>query len=134
MAESTITAAAMQGAAAAQRAPTAPVASMSPQRLRQAAQDFEAFYLARALEPMFEGIGTEAPFGGGMAEDMWRSLLIDEYGKAIAKTGGIGIADAIVRGLVEIQEQAGQEPAGAPWEPPLASAPGETKPVETNTP
>jgi len=130
MAESTITAATMNGAAA-HRAPTAPVASMSPQRLRQAAQDFEAFYLARTLEPMFEGVGTEAPFGGGMAEDMWRSLLIDEYGKAIAKAGGIGIADAIVRGLVEVQEQAGQAQAAAPV--PQAPA-AKTLPTETNTP
>lgn len=130
MAESTITAAAIQGAAA-QRAPTAPLASMSPQRLRQAAQDFEAFYLARTLEPMFEGVGTEAPFGGGMAEDMWRSLLIDEYGKAIAKAGGIGIADAIVRGLVEVQEQAGQAQSAAPVPPATAA---KTPSTETNTP
>jgi Rod binding domain-containing protein len=95
---------------AAQRPPRTPAASMSPDQLRTAARDFEAFYLARALEPMFEGLSSEAPFGGGMAEDMWRSLLIDEYGKAIAKAGGIGIADAVVRGLVDLQEQAGAAP------------------------
>ena len=134
MAESTITAAATLRAtssatAAAHRAPRAPDASMSPKQLRKAAQDFEAFYLARTLEPMFEGIGSEAPFGGGMAEDMWRSLLIDEYGKAIAKAGGIGIADAIVRGLIDIQEQAG----AAPGAKAQASA-AETTTVETKTP
>jgi Rod binding domain-containing protein len=96
--------------AATHRAPRVPAASMSPDQLREAARDFEAFYLARALEPMFEGLSSEAPFGGGMAEDMWRSLLIDEYGKAIAKAGGIGIADAVVRGLVDIQQQAGAAP------------------------
>jgi Rod binding domain-containing protein len=96
--------------AATHRVPRTPAASMSPDQLRDAARDFEAFYLARALEPMFEGLSSEAPFGGGMAEDMWRSLLIDEYGKAIAKAGGIGIADAVVRGLVDLQEQAGAAP------------------------
>lgn len=115
--------------AATAAAPRAPNESMSPERLRQAAQEFEAFYLARALEPMFEGLSSEAPFGGGMAEDMWRSLLIDEYGKAIAKAGGIGIADAIVRGLIDIQEQAG----AAPGAKAQASA-AETTTVETKTP
>lgn len=95
---------------AAQRPPRRPAASMSPDQLRAAARDFEAFYLARALEPMFEGLSSEAPFGGGMAEDMWRSLLIDQYGKAIAKAGGIGIADAVVRGLIDLQEQTGAAP------------------------
>ena len=145
MAESTITAAATLRAtssatAAAHRAPRTPDASMSPKQLRQAAQDFEAFYLARTLEPMFEGIGSEAPFGGGMAEDMWRSLLIDEYGKAIAKAGGIGIADAIVRGLIDVQERAGQaqagqeQQAGAAPMPPMLAATAKTTPVETKTP
>ena len=100
--------------AAMHRRPRSPAASMSPNELRQAAQEFEAFYLARTLEPMFEGLSTEAPFGGGMAEDMWRSLLIDEYGRAIAKAGGIGIADAIVRGLIDVQEQAGGASASRP--------------------
>jgi Rod binding domain-containing protein len=115
--------------AAANRRPRAPDASMSPAQLRNAARDFEAFYLARALEPMFEGLSSEAPFGGGMAEDMWRSLLIDEYGKAIAKAGGIGIADAVVRGLIDLQEQAGARPVATPR--PATATP---TPVETTTP
>ncbi len=92
-------------ATVAQIAPAAPRSSMHPDQLRRAASEFEAFFLARALEPMFEGIATEAPFGGGMAETMWRSLLVDEYGKAFAKSGGIGIADAMVRDLVDLQEK-----------------------------
>lgn len=117
------------GTAAAHRRPRAPAASMSPNELRQAAQEFEAFYLARALEPMFEGLSTQAPFGGGMAEDMWRSLLIDEYGKAIARAGGIGIAQAIVRGLIDVQERAGAAPAA----PPRAATAHPTA-TETKTP
>jgi flagellar protein FlgJ len=93
-------------AAARSDVPAKPSAAMSPERLRRAAGDFEAFFLARALEPMFAGIGSEPPFGGGMGEQMWRSLLIDEYGKALAKAGGIGIADAVVRDLIGVQEHA----------------------------
>lgn len=84
--------------------PAAPKPTMDAAQLRRAAKDFEAFFLARALEPMFEGIGAEAPFGGGLAETMWRSLLVDEYGKAFARAGGIGLADAMVRDLLALQQ------------------------------
>lgn len=105
--------------AATPHPPQVPKAGMTPERLRRAAGEFEAFYLAQALQPMFEGISSEAPFGGGMAEEMWRSLLVDEYGKAMAKAGGIGIADTIVRSLVDVQEQAAaRDPAAPPHHPP----------------
>jgi peptidoglycan hydrolase FlgJ len=74
-------------------------------RVRRAAEEFEAFFLAQALQPMFAGVGAEEPFGGGFAEDMWRSMQVDQYGKALAKSGGIGIADAVVREMLRAQEQ-----------------------------
>lgn len=109
------TAATTTATVAAPARPTAPNAAMSRDQLHNAAREFEAFFLARALEPMFEGIQAEAPFGGGMAEDLWRSLLVDEYGKAMAKAGGIGLADAMVRSLIELQETLPPPlPAGEP--------------------
>ena len=56
------------------------------------------------LKPMFEGIKPEAPFGGGNSEAMWRSMQIEEYGKAITKAGGIGIADSVYREMIKLQE------------------------------
>jgi Rod binding domain-containing protein len=35
-------------------------------------------------------------------------MLVDEYGKAIVKAGGIRLADTIVRQLLSIQEHAQQ--------------------------
>jgi flagellar protein FlgJ len=43
-------------------------------------------------------------FGGGEAEGMYRSLLNQEYGKAIAAHGSLGIADAIKREMLHLQE------------------------------
>ena len=74
-------------------------------RIRRTAEEFEAFFLSQALQPMFEGVGAEEPFGGGFAEDMWRSLQVEQYGKALARSGGIGIADAVVREMLRAQEQ-----------------------------
>ena len=56
------------------------------------------------LKPMFANLGAEKPFGGGTGEDMWRSLQVVEYGKAIAQKGGIGIADSVFREMLKLQE------------------------------
>ena len=68
------------------------------------AQEFEAFFLGQMLQPMFEGLGAEAPFGGGHAEKIWRTMMVDEMGKAMAKAGGIGIADQVQREILRLQE------------------------------
>ena len=72
--------------------------------LRKRAIEFEAVYLAQMLQPMFDDLKAEEPFGGGFGEDVWRSQQVQEYGKAIAESGGVGIADAIARQLIEAQE------------------------------
>jgi Rod binding domain-containing protein len=78
----------------------------TPAQVRKAAEDFEAVYVAQMLGPMFEGLSSEPPFGGGMAESFWRSLQLEEYAKAIVGNGGIGLADAVMRELLRAQEQA----------------------------
>lgn len=72
--------------------------------IRKTAEDFEAVFISQMLKPMFEGIKSDNMFGGGQAEDMWRSQMMDEYGKTIAKSGGIGIADAVMGEMIRMQE------------------------------
>ena len=79
-----------------------------PQATRRAAEDFEAVFLSQMLAPMFAGIKTDALFGGGPAEDIYRSLLVEEYGKAISRAGGIGIADQVQREILALQEASSQ--------------------------
>jgi len=89
---------------ATQRTPKMTAGSGDVQRLRKVAKDFEAVFLSQMLKPMFANLGAEKPFGGGSGEDMWRSLQVDEFGKAISKNGGIGIADNIFREMLKLQE------------------------------
>lgn len=77
---------------------------MDVRQARKVAEDFESVFLSQMLQPMFAEIEPEAPFGGGPAEDVWRGMLVDEYGKIIAKGGGIGIADAVFRQILKQQE------------------------------
>lgn len=77
---------------------------LDPAQARRVAQDYESVFLSQVLKPMFNNTDAAAPFGGGFAEDMWRSMEVDEYGKAVARAGGIGIADAIYRQILKTQE------------------------------
>ncbi len=71
---------------------------------RQTAIEFEAVFLSQMLAPMFEGLDEDPLFGGGPGEDIYRSMLVEEYSNAIARAGGIGIADAVQREILRLQE------------------------------
>lgn len=89
---------------AAKAAPPKVERTADVERAKQVAEDYEAFFLSQFLQPMFADLSTEPPFGGGMAEDMWRTLQVDEYGKAMARAGGVGIADAVLKEILILQE------------------------------
>ncbi len=77
------------------------------QNLRQArkvSEEFEAVFLGQMLQPMFQNIEAAEPFGGSSTEKIWRTMQVEEYGKALAKAGGIGIADAVFREIIKAQE------------------------------
>jgi Rod binding domain-containing protein len=71
---------------------------------RKAAQDFEAFFVGQTMEARFAGSETDGEFDGGNAEKMFRSVLTDQYGKEMAKSGGIGIADQVYAEILKTQE------------------------------
>lgn len=93
---------------AARQAPTVRKGHYTHEQARQVAEDFEAVFLSQMMQPMFEGIDVEEPFGGGSSEKMWKALQIDEYGKALARSGGVGIADQVMRQLLQAQEGVAQ--------------------------
>jgi Rod binding domain-containing protein len=75
-----------------------------PDRMKQTAEAFEASFIAQMLRPMSEGLSTEAPFGGGEAEATWRGFLLDEMGKQVARSGGVGLADHVMAQMIQMQE------------------------------
>jgi Rod binding domain-containing protein len=94
---------------AAPQASTAPrpIASQrgtpnTPEAMRRVARDFEAQALGALLQPMFQGLDSKGPFGGGAAEGQWRPMLVDAIAKDLAKAGGLGIADSVFRELTRL--------------------------------
>lgn len=71
---------------------------------RKAGEEFESMFLGQMLSHMFSGIETNEMFGGGHGETMMRSMLTEEYAKEMTRAGGIGIADAVTREILKVQE------------------------------
>jgi len=91
-------------AQSAQAKPPAPTGDASA--AEKAAKAYESVFISEFLGSMFQDIPTDGPFGGGQGEAMFRSLMLDEYGKQIESRGGFGLSAAITRTLLSHQEQA----------------------------
>ena len=71
--------------------------------MRETAQEFEAVFLAQVLQTMNAGIGGPGPFSDGDNE-AWSGMLQEEYGRLISRSGGIGVADSLLREMLKMQE------------------------------
>lgn len=91
----------------AQSAPIkAPAATADAAVATKKAKEFESVFISQFLGSMFSGISTDGPFGGGEGEEMFRSMMVDEYGKAIEQRGGFGLAASVTKELLKHQQQA----------------------------
>ncbi|WP_084536646.1 rod-binding protein [Azospirillum halopraeferens] len=73
-------------------------------KLRRSASEFEAMFIGQMLTPLFDSLPVDDQFGGGKGEEMFRGLLVQEYGKQIMARGGFGLADQVYRELLRAQE------------------------------
>jgi len=76
----------------------------SGEAIRKTATEFEAVFATQMLEPMFEELSQDGMFGGGHAEGIYQSLMVQEFGAIIAARGSLGIADIVSREMLKIQE------------------------------
>jgi peptidoglycan hydrolase FlgJ len=88
-------------------ATTTPAGADTPRAdaLRHAAQEFEAIFLAQVLGTMTQGLGGDDLLGDGQGE-LFRDMLNEEVAKLISRSGGIGVADALLREMLKAQEVA----------------------------
>lgn len=69
-------------------------------RLREVASDFEAIFIKQMLDSMRNTLNPDNRLvDTGMAGEIYDDMLYDEYAQIMAKTGGIGLADLIVKQL-----------------------------------
>lgn len=79
---------------------------LNMQKINETAEEFEAMFISEMFKPMFESVKVNETFGGGKGEEIFSGFLRDEYGKMLAQTGGIGIADLVREQLIEMQSKA----------------------------
>lgn len=83
--------------------PFRPSSVPQPNRLREAAQQLEASFLAEMLKGA--GLGkTSENFGGGAGEDQFSSFLRQAQAEEMVKSGGIGLAESLYHALKERQD------------------------------
>ncbi|MDI9349137.1 MAG: rod-binding protein [Candidatus Symbiobacter sp.] len=98
------------------------VKAATPQEAKKLGQDFEAMFLEEMMKPMFEGVRKpNAMFGGGHGEEVFQSLMVQQYAKSFAQRGGIGVAQQIERIALHNGQVAASDSAAAAK--PTASAP-----------
>ncbi len=88
----------------------------APAAARKAAQEFEAQFLSQYLGTIFDTVKSAEGFDGGAGEQAFKPFLVDEYAKAFAARGGVGVADAVLREILRYQAPAPTAP-GNPAEP-----------------
>jgi Rod binding domain-containing protein len=85
--------------------------SKNAAQIKDSSEQFESVFMTQMLSHMFEGIEPDPMFGGGPGEEVYKSFLLDEYGKSIVKRGGLGLTTAVQAELLRMQEAHGGEGA-----------------------
>ena len=85
-------------------APAAPQAPISDE-MRQAAQDFEASYIAQMLT--FSGLGKALTTGGGEDMSAFTSFYIQSFADDIAENGGFGLAEQFYDHMKKVSDVTG---------------------------
>ena len=68
------------------------------------AKEYETVFISQFLGSMFSGIKTDGITGGGQGEEMFRSLMVNEYAKGLQQRGGFGLAAQMKAQLLKHQE------------------------------
>lgn len=80
-------------------APQMPRGTGDPAKI---ARDFEAVFIGQMTKLMMETVDTGS-FSGGHGEEMFRGVLAEELGNAIARNGGIGLAPSVMDQIIKMQ-------------------------------
>ena len=80
-----------------QAAFNAALAKEDDKALRSACAEFESYFLYVMLKEMRKTINKSDSLFYSHTEEIFQGLLDEEYGKSLAKAGGIGLADMMYR-------------------------------------
>ena len=70
-------------------------------QLRQSCKEMESLFVSQLLKEMRTTIPKSGLIDGGSAEDIYTSMLDEQYSKEIAQNGSLGLAESLYRQLSE---------------------------------
>jgi peptidoglycan hydrolase FlgJ len=78
-------------------------------------KDFERMALSQMLSMMETDTDiSDSIFGGGAAERAFKPMLTEEYARGFSDRGGVGIASAVKREMLRLQEALQHPPSELP--------------------
>lgn len=79
--------------------PTSKTVANDPVAAKKVAREFESLFIGMMLKSMRETVGQDKMTNGGHGEDVYRSMLDQEYARAVTEHGGIGLTAMLERQL-----------------------------------
>jgi flagellar protein FlgJ len=76
------------------------VSEKQKQDAKKISRDFEALFVGMMMKSMRETVGKDKLTGGGHGEEVYRSMLDQEYAAASVKNGGMGLAKQIEKEII----------------------------------
>ena len=80
---------------------SAGVTDKQRQQAKKISQDFEGLFIGMMVKSMRDTVGKDKLTGGGHGEEVYRSLLDQEYATAMVKRGGLGLAPQIEKDILK---------------------------------
>jgi flagellar protein FlgJ len=97
-------------------------------RLRNTAQEIESIFLQQMLKLMRQASPNGQGPLSGQGQRVYQEMMDEQMGRALAKGGGLGLADMLIRDVLRRQaapKKPSSEPAPVPMERMAGSDPGQ---------
>lgn len=76
-------------------------------KMEATAREFEGVFIGQITKMMMDTAQPDGGFSGGHGEEVFRGILAEEMGKAIAQRGGIGLAPSVLKQIIMMQGNSG---------------------------
>jgi hypothetical protein len=70
------------------------------EKVLEEAKQYEVILVSKMLEEAVPKGGDSMLFGGGHGNDIYRSMMIEEYAKSMVDGGGLGLAEQIAKEIM----------------------------------
>jgi Rod binding domain-containing protein len=93
-------------------------------KLRDTANEVESLFLTQMLKTMRQASVVKGGPLTGQGQQMYTDMMDEQLGRTLAKSGGLGLADLLIRDILRRQGVAGKNPSSPPATEPITGPGG----------